>query len=70
MVQYLTWGLATLILVMIVAMVSPSNVDWTKMPDPRSPQYQMKVMLALFMCIFLWPLVLFAVALVIKDDLG
>lgn len=56
--QYLLYGVLTLMAFTAYACVSPSNSDWTKMPDPRSKEFQLMAALSFMLIVVAWPIFL------------
>jgi len=54
---YLNMGLASLCLHFAESYVKPKGADWTKMPNPFSPEFQTLIFVGLAVHVFLWPLV-------------
>jgi hypothetical protein len=52
--QYVMIGLMTF---MFIVTSGSGQVDWTKMPNPFSKEYQYMMFAAIFVAVFMWPLV-------------
>lgn len=67
---WLELGMMTLMLTLLMAhygYLGAPNPDWTQMPNPFTPEFQIKMFEAFLMAIICWPIMLpYLLALLVK----